>query len=238
MLNNWQERTEMILGEKHQNLKDANVLIVGLGGVGAVTAEMLCRAGIEKMTIVDGDIIDITNLNRQIFTSQDRVGQSKAFVLAEKLMSINPNLKLNVVDKYLKDSELVDVLKSDNFDYVVDAIDTIAPKVFLIYNCVSMGLPVVTSMGAGGKLNPTLVQVDDIAKSYNCQLARIVRKRLHRLGVRTGVKAVFSTEKRIDNALKFVELDNKKSVLGTISYMPAIFGLYCAWVVIDDLTHP
>ncbi|MBN2893137.1 MAG: tRNA threonylcarbamoyladenosine dehydratase [Bacteroidales bacterium] len=233
----WQERTKLLLGDKHQKLVVSNVLVVGVGGVGGVVAEMLCRAGVGKITIVDGDKIDITNLNRQIFTSVSSVDKSKAYVLGEKLLSINSDLELIVIDKYIKDYEMVDLLKSDKFDYVVDAIDTLSPKVSLINSCFQLGLNIVSSMGSGGKLNPSLVEVADISKSYNCPLARIVRKRLHGLGVRSGVKVVFSPEKRVETSLKFVEQENKKTTLGTISYMPSIFGIYAAWVVIDDLTN-
>lgn len=234
-ISNWQERTELLLDKSHKKLKSANILIVGLGGVGGIASEMLCRAGIGKMTIVDGDEIDITNLNRQIFTTKQYIGKRKAPILADKLLSINENLELKVIDKYIKDNEMVELLEAEKYDYVIDAIDTLSPKVFLIYHSVQMNIPVVSSMGSGGKLNPTMVKVDDISKSYNCPLARIVRKRLHKLGVRKGLKVVYSPEKRIESSLKFIEAENKKTTLGTISYMPNIFGIYCSWVVVHDL---
>lgn len=236
-MNDWQERTRLLIGDKLKKLSQAKVLVFGLGGVGAVAAEMLCRAGVGEMTIVDGDTIHETNLNRQIFTLHSLVGNSKAEVLKKKFIDINPKLSVTAIDRFIKDEEMIDILKSDNFDYVVDAIDTISPKVFLLYNSHKMGLRTISSMGAGGRLDPTKVQVADISKSYNCPLARLVRKRLHRLGVYKGIKAVFSSEKIIDSALMFVNEKNKKTTLGTISYMPAIFGIYLAAEVIRDLIN-
>ena len=234
-MNDWQERTKLLIGEGLEKLKSSNVLIVGLGGVGAVAAEMMCRAGIGKMTIVDGDTIHETNLNRQIFTQHSLIGKSKAWVLKEKFIDINPDLEITAIDRFIKDEEMIDILKSENFDYVVDAIDTISPKVFLLYHSYQIGIKTISSMGAGGRLDPEKVQVADISKSYNCPLARLVRKRLHRMGVYKGIKAVFSSEKIIDSSLMFVNETNKKTTLGTISYMPAIFGIYLASEVIRDL---
>ena len=236
MTTDWQERTKLLLGNKHNKLSKANILIVGIGGVGGSAAEILCRSGVSKMTIVDGDIIDITNINRQIFTSQKVVGKFKANILSQKLIDINPDIELTIINKYIEDVEMRNLLETDNFDYVIDAIDTLAPKVQLIYHCMLLDLKIVSSMGAGGKLNPAMVKVDDISKSYNCKLARFVRKKLHKRGIRTGFKVVFSTEKKVEESLIIVESKNKKSNLGTISYMPSIFGIYAAWVVIDELT--
>lgn len=236
MLNNWQERTNLLLGKKHQYLKDANVLIVGLGGVGGIAAEMLCRAGVGKMTIVDGDDIDVTNLNRQIFTNQKNIGESKAKIIAKKLLEINPEIKLNIIDNFITEDKMIDLFVYD-FDYVVDAIDTLAPKVALIYHSMQKGMKIVSSMGSGGKLNPSLVQVADIGDSHSCTLARMVRKNLHKHGIRTGFKVIFSSEKRIEESMIYIDAQNKRTNLGTISYMPAIFGSYAAWVVVDDLTR-
>ena len=234
-MSDWQERTKLLIGDRLERLSDSRVLVVGLGGVGAVAAEMLCRAGVGNMTIVDGDTIHETNLNRQIFTRRSLIGKSKALVLKEKFLDINPNLEVTAIDRFIKDDEMIDILKSEDFDYIVDAIDTISPKVFLLYHSHKLGLRTISSMGAGGRLDPSKVQVADISKSYNCPLARLVRKRLHRLGVYKGIKAVFSSEKIIDSSLMFVNETNKKTTLGTISYMPAIFGIYLASEVIRDL---
>ncbi len=231
----WQERSKLLIGDKHKTIENSNILVVGLGGVGGICAEMLCRAGIGKMTIVDGDTVHHSNLNRQIFTDTNVINKEKALVLARRLLSINPLLELSVVDHFVSEQEMIDILKAGDFDYVVDAIDTIAPKVSLIYNSIILGYKIISSMGAGGKLDPTLVKVSDISESYDCRLARIVRKRLHRLGIHKGIKVVFSPEKIKEESLKLIETQNKRSTLGTISYLPAIFGIYASWVVINDL---
>lgn len=232
----WLERTELLLGRKKlEKLKNAHVLIVGLGGVGAYAAEQLCRAGIGKMTIVDGDIVEESNRNRQLSALVSTTGNSKVEVLAGRLRDINPELDLVVVNDFIRDEKTTILLKSEPFDYVVDAIDTLSPKVFLIYEAVTLGLKVVSSMGAGGKVDPSLVKATDISKSYNCKLARILRKRLSKLGVNTGIKVVFSPEKTGQNAIRVEEGQNKKSTVGTISYMPPVFGCFIASVVITDL---
>ena len=232
----WQERTKLMLGKEGlEKLRSAHVLVVGLGGVGAYAAEQLCRAGIGKMTIVDGDVVDKTNRNRQLPALISNEGKPKAEVLGERFLDINPDLELRTVNVYLKDERMVEILHDAKYDYVVDAIDTLAPKVFLIYHTVQAGLPIVSSMGAGGKFDPALVQVADISKSYNCKLARVIRKRLHKLGIRKGVQVVFSPEDVDPKRVKLEESQNKKSTVGTISYMPPIFGCFCSSVVIRDL---
>lgn len=231
----WLDRTELLLGnEKVGKLKNCHVLVVGLGGVGAYAAEMLCRAGIGTMTIVDGDNVEITNLNRQLPGLHSKLNKAKAEVLAERFRDINPEINLTVVTEYLRDERMVEIL-NQKYDYVVDAIDTLAPKVFLIYHSSKLGLPIVSSMGAGGKLNPELVRSSDISKSYNCKLARVLRKRLGKLGIRKGIKVVFSAEEVPEEAVREEEGLNKKSTVGTISYMPPVFGCHIASVVIRDL---
>ncbi len=232
----WQERTALMLGEEGlEKLKQAHVLVIGLGGVGAYAAEQLCRAGIGTMTIVDGDVVEETNRNRQLPALISKQGKPKAEVLAERFLDINPELNLKVINEYLKDQRMVEILHEAKYDYVVDAIDTLAPKVFLIYHTVQAGLPIVSSMGAGGKFDPSLVQVADISKSYNCKLARVIRKRLHKLGIRKGIPVVFSPEAVDPKRVKPEESQNKKSTVGTISYMPPLFGCFCSSVVIRDL---
>ena len=233
---NWLERTHLLLGDKKlQKLQNANVLIVGLGGVGAYTAEQLCRAGIGKMTIVDGDVVEPSNRNRQLPALISTSGKPKAEILATRFLDINPDLELNVVNDFIRDEKTIELLKSQPFNYVVDAIDTLSPKVFLIYHALQLGLPVVSSMGAGGKMDPSKVQVADISRSYNCKLAKMIRKRLSRLGIKKGVKVVFSSEEIEESAVRLEEGRNKKSTVGTISYMPPVFGCFMASVVITDL---
>ncbi|MCW0484708.1 tRNA threonylcarbamoyladenosine dehydratase [Gaoshiqia sediminis] len=235
-MKNWQERTALMLGKtKMEKLKHAHVLVVGLGGVGAYAAEQLCRAGIGKLTIVDGDVVEMTNRNRQLPALISNQGQSKAEIMGQRFRDINPDIELHVINEYLKDERMIEVLEEARYDYVVDAIDTLSPKVFLIYHSKQLGLPIVSSMGAGGKLDPSLVQVSDIAKSFNCKLARMLRKRLYKLGIRKGVKVVFSPEEVEKERVKLEEGQNKKSTVGTISYMPPLFGCFCSSVVIRDL---
>lgn len=233
---NWLDRTSLLLGaEKILLLKNANVLVVGLGGVGAYAAEQICRAGIGKMTIVDGDVVETTNLNRQLPALVSTTGMPKAEILASRFRDINPEIELTVVNDFISDEKTVELLKSRHFDYVVDCIDTLSPKVFLIYHAIKLGLPVVSSMGAGGKMDPEKIRITDISKTNYCKLAKVVRKRLADLGVRNGVKVVYSTEEIDEKAVRAEESRYKKSTVGTISYMPAIFGCFISSVVIREL---
>jgi tRNA A37 threonylcarbamoyladenosine dehydratase len=227
----------MIIGaESLKKLKAARVLVVGLGGVGAYAAELICRAGVGSMTIVDGDKIQPSNRNRQLLALKSTEGLSKAGLMGHRLLDINPDLKLTILNQYIKDEKMISVLDA-GFDYVVDAIDTLSPKIFLIYHSLQRKYPVVSSMGAGGKFDPLKISIADISETTDCNLARILRKRLHKLGVREGFTAVYSPE-TIDKT-KIIPVSgeqNKASVVGTISYMPAAFGIACASVVIRDLT--
>jgi len=233
----WMGRTEILLGkERLQRLVNANVLVVGLGGVGGIAAEMIARSGVGKMTIVDADTVDPTNRNRQIPALKSTEHKIKAQVLAERLLDINPELQLTVIPEYFKDELTHNVLDKGNFSYALDCIDTLSPKVFFIKACIERNIPIVSSMGAGSKVDPTRIRVADISETYNCKLARYTRKYLHRLGVYKGVKAVFSDEQKLEGAgIVVSELRNKKSIVGTISYMPAVFGCTVASVAIRDL---
>jgi tRNA threonylcarbamoyladenosine dehydratase len=233
---NWLQRTELQIGKENvEKLANSHVLVVGLGGVGAYAAEMLCRAGVGRMTIVDGDVVQETNLNRQLPSLNSTLGLKKAHVMEQRMLDINPGIQLHVIDSYIKDDEMRSILDNP-FDYVVDAIDTLAPKVYLIYHSMSKGLRLVSSMGAGGKYDPTQIKVADISDTYNCKFARIVRKRLHAFGIFKGFTAVFSPEEVDPEMVVLIEGEiNKRSTVGTISYMPAVFGCTCASVVIRDL---
>lgn len=238
-MDNWCERTELMFGSSDlEKLKSANILIVGVGGVGAYVAEMLVRAGVGNITIVDADKVSLSNCNRQLIALHSTVGKSKVDVLAERLSDINPELKINKIEAFIKDEFTVELLAENNFSFIVDAIDTLAPKVFLLAEAVKRGIPVVSSMGSGGKLNPAMVKIDDISKSDYCKLARMVRKRLHRLGIRKGITVVYSAEVvPPERIIETVGEQNKKSNVGTVSYMPAIFGCYIASYVIRYLTN-
>ncbi|QSH40711.1 tRNA threonylcarbamoyladenosine dehydratase [Lentisphaerota bacterium ZTH] len=236
----WQQRTAMLLKrEGLEILKNSRVLVVGLGGVGAYAAELICRAGVGKMTVVDSDAVEASNRNRQLPALSSTEGRSKAGLMADRLRDINPEAEITPLELFLRDELTDEVLNAYKYDYVVDAIDTLSPKVNLISKCVETGYPLVSSMGAGGKTDPTRVQIADISKSYNCPLAKAIRKRLHRRGIRKGFKAVFSPEDVPPHAVHaFEDADSGKcgSVVGTISYMPPTFGCCCASVVLRELT--
>jgi tRNA A37 threonylcarbamoyladenosine dehydratase len=233
----WMGRTQLLLGkEKLSKLINSNVLVVGLGGVGGIAAEMIARAGVGKMTIVDADTVDPTNRNRQIPALHSTEGVLKTDVLKARLLDINPDLDLTVIAEYFRDDLTHKVLDEGNFDYALDCIDTLSPKVFFIKACIDRKIPLVSSMGAGNKVDPTQVRVDDISKSYNCKLAKYTRKYLHKFGIRKGIKVVFSAEEAQQYmGVTMVGARNKKSAPGTISYLPAVFGCTVASVAIRDL---
>ncbi len=235
----WDERTRLLLGDANASLlAKAHVLVVGLGGVGSWVAEFLCRAGIGSLTIADGDVVEPSNRNRQLTALISTTGKAKSDVLALRMKDINPELRLTNINGFLRDTKTTEILDSDSFDYVVDCIDTLSPKTFLLYHAVTRGFRVVSSMGSGGKLDPSLIRVADISETYDCNLARMVRKRLHRLGIRTGIKTVFSPEKVPGQAIRPPVEDSTHSVVGTISYIPALFGGFIAAEVIRDLIKP
>lgn len=230
------ERTELLLGaEKLDMLRRANVLVVGVGGVGAYAAEMIVRAGVGRMTIADADCVSESNINRQLVALHSTIGRQKCEILAERLLDINPELQLNIVNRFIKDTETDALLDSDNFDYVVDAIDTLSPKLALIKGALERGIPLVSSMGAGAKVDPTLMEIKDISKTHHCPLAHMLRKRLHKIGIKRGFRAVFSPEPVREGAMILCEEQNKKSNVGTMSYIPALFGIGCASVVVRDI---
>ena len=233
----WQQRTELLLGtDKMDRLRNAHVLVVGLGGVGAYAAEMICRAGVGKMTIIDADTVQPSNINRQLPAVHSTIGRPKAEVLAERYRDINPAIDLKVLPIYLKDEAIPELLDSDHFDFIVDAIDTVAPKCYLIYHALQRGLKIVSSMGAGAKSDITQVRFADLWDTYHCGLSKAVRKRLQKMGMKRKLPVVFSTEQADPNAVILVDNEqNKKSTAGTISYMPAVFGCFLAEYVIRKL---
>jgi len=235
--NNWLERTELLIGkEKLNRLKESHVLIVGLGGVGGGALEFLVRSGIGELTLIDGDVVSPSNRNRQFLALATNHEQPKAEVAKQRALSINPDVKLNVIEKFMLDEDFAQLFNENAVDYIIDAIDTLTPKIYLIKNALEAKIPLVSSMGAGGKTDPRKVEVVDIAKTNNDKLARMLRKRLHKLNIRTGFKAVYSPEEINPNAVILTEGEqNKKSNVGTISYMPPMFGLVCAYTVINDL---
>lgn len=232
----WQERTELLLGqEKLEIIQKAHVLIVGLGGVGAYVAEMLARAGVGALTIADADQVSESNINRQLVALHSTIGRDKCSVLAQRLKDINPEIALTIRAEYIRDEKTDEILDAAHYDYVVDCIDTLSPKVNLIVGALQRKFPLVSSMGAGAKTDPTKIEVKDIGKTHHCPLAHMLRKRLHKQGVRSGFWAVFSPEPVREGSMIIAEETNKKSNVGSISYIPATFGCVCASVVIRDL---
>ena len=247
MGNVWTERTALLLGEdKMRRLSAAHVLVVGVGGVGAYAAEMLCRAGVGEMTIVDADTVQPSNINRQLPATHSTIGRPKVEVLAERFRDINPDIRLHALPMYLKEEEVASLLDGTlncqlpivdcQFDVIVDAIDTIAPKCALIAEAMRRGIPIVSSMGAGAKSDITQIRFADLWDTYHCGLAKAVRTRLKKAGMRRSLPVVFSTEQADRRAVITVDDErNKKSTAGTISYMPAVFGCYLAEYVIRHL---
>lgn len=237
LMENWKQRTELLLGEdKMTRLRNAHVLVVGLGGVGAYAAEMICRAGVGRMTIVDADTVQPTNLNRQLPALHSTLGMTKASVLEVRFKDINPELELKVLPVFLKDENIPELLDADTYDFIVDAIDTLSPKCYLIYHALQRRIKIVSSMGAGAKSDITQVRFSDLWDTYHCGLSKAVRKRLQKMGVKRKVPVVFSTEQADPKAVLLTEDEmNKKSTCGTVSYMPAVFGCYLAEYVIKRL---
>jgi tRNA A37 threonylcarbamoyladenosine dehydratase len=237
MIPYWMSRTQLLLGDAPvERLMQKHVLVVGLGGVGGICAEMIARAGVGKMTIVDADTVDLSNANRQIPALHSTAGRLKSEVMAERLKDINPDIELIVKTIYIKEELTQALLDEATYDYAVDCIDTLSPKVFFIKGCMDRKIPIVTSLGAGGKVDPAQIIITDISKTYQCNLAAYVRKKLHSIGIYKGLTVVFSAE-RVDQS-KIIETEKaypKKSIIGTMSYMPAIFGCMAASVVIRGL---
>jgi tRNA threonylcarbamoyladenosine dehydratase len=233
----WLSRTTLLVGEASVDaLQKAHVLVVGLGGVGSFAAEFIARAGVGEMTIVDGDVVDPTNRNRQLPALATNHGMSKAEWMAERLTAINPEIKLHVRKDFLTPDKADEICQAASYDYVMDCIDSITPKIHLILSAKRNGLKIVTSMGAGGKLDPTRIKVADLYDTYTDHFALQIRKRLKRRGIGRGLITVFSDEPSPKSALMLTDGSNfKKSAYGTISYIPAAFGGACASVVIRGL---
>ena len=237
MQSEWLQRTELLIKEEGiEKLQSANILIVGLGGVGSFAAEFLVRSGIGNLTIVDGDTVDITNINRQLPALNSTIGKNKTDVVAERILDINPEINLKKINEFLEPERMEEILTQEKFDYVLDCIDSLSPKLALIITCKRKKIKLVSAMGAGGKTDPSKVMVRDISKTNNCFLAKQIRKKLKKEQIHKGFRCVFSTEIQDENSLKMTDGSNyKKSFYGTISYMPAIFGLYAAAEVIRFL---
>lgn len=234
----WLSRTELLIGrEKLERLSTKHVLVVGMGGVGSFAAEFIARSGVGRMTIVDGDVVDPTNRNRQLPALATTHGQSKVAWMADRIRAINPEITLRAVSEFVR-PEAIDALLDTDADYVIDAIDSITPKLTCIRTALSRNMRIVSSMGAGGRVDPSKIHVTDISKTYNCPFAQHIRKNLRNLGIRKGLTVVSSTELPDRGSIIRTDGTNfKKSAYGTISYMPAMFGATAASVVIRDLMN-
>ena len=233
----WMSRTALLLGaERMERLRQSHVLVVGTGGVGAYAAEMLVRAGVGRMTLLDADRVQPSNINRQLCALHSTVGEEKVRVLERRFKDINPDLRLVVRPGYLEEQDVEALLDGEHYDFIVDAIDTIAPKCALIMGAMRRRLRIVSSMGAGAKTDITQVRFADLWETYHCGLSKAVRSRLKREGMRRPLPVVFCTQQAELSAVVRVDGErNKKTTTGTVSYMPAVFGCYLAQYVIERL---
>jgi tRNA A37 threonylcarbamoyladenosine dehydratase len=236
---NFTSRTKLLIGQESlEKLENSNVIVFGLGGVGACVAEMLVRAGVGNLTIVDGDQIVLSNLNRQLHTLISNIDKPKAIALQERLLEINPLLNITILQEYIKTKNRFEEILSDKFDVCVDAIDTLSNKVNLILTAKEKEIPIVSSFGAGGRLDPSLVRVGDISETKNCRLAYYTKRKLRKKNLLKGVKVVYSLEKPLKSSITLEEkVQGKKSTIGTISYMPNVFGCFVASEVIKILIN-
>jgi len=244
-------RTELLIGPAGlDTLRQSTVAVIGLGGVGSYAAEALCRAGIGRLVLIDFDDICLTNVNRQLHALDGAIGKPKVLVMAERLRLINPAADV-VPHREFYGAETCDQLLCSDYDYVVDAIDHITSKLHLVVSCKQRGIPIISSMGAAAKLDPTKIVVADIAATHKCRMARVIRKLLKKQGIAAGVKVVFSTEEHQPQALmdagcatncicpnkdeQRFSCQHRRVILGSISFIPPLFGLTLAGVVVNDL---
>jgi len=237
-MESWFSRTALLIGEEAvRRLADAHVLIVGIGGVGAAATEMLARVGVGHLTLLDGDVVNESNLNRQLNALTSTLGQPKVHVMGNRVRDINPGIDLTLLEQFMTEADAEGLVKAASYDFVVDAIDTLAPKVSLLYQCLVNGIPVISAMGAGGRNDPAQIRQTDIAKTTQCPLAKAVRRELRLMGFSNGLPVVFSTEPTDKKAILPVSGErNKRSTVGTVSYMPVLFGCYMAAYVINKIS--
>lgn len=231
------QRTELLIGKDNLNiLKNKHIAVFGVGGVGGFVVEALVRCGVGKLTLIDFDTIDITNLNRQIIATQETVGRAKVEVIKERALSINPNIKINVYEeKFFKDKRELIFSNEEKYDYIVDAIDIITAKLDLIEIAKELNIPIISSMGTGNKINPTMLEVDYIEKTSVCPLARVMRNELKKRKI-SKVKVVYSKEL----PKKPINLDNnrdKQKNIGSISFVPAVAGFIIASEIVKDICN-
>lgn len=233
----WQERTGLLLGQDLMGkIGSLKILVVGLGGVGSFAAEFLCRTGVKKMVLVDGDLFDTTNINRQLMALHSTVGKSKAAVLQERLKDISPAAELKILEKFLLPEDIDLLLREEKFDFVLDCIDSITPKIHLLQRCWEKKIPIFSSMGAGGKIDPSQIHTGRLSETIMCPMAKNIRKRLKKINPKIDFEVVFSTEKVPETALQLTDGTNfKRSFYGTIGYIPAAFGMHMAALVVKKV---
>lgn len=233
----WNNRTRRLLGdERADRLRTSSVLIVGLGGVGGYAAEMLARSGVGRLTLVDADTVAMSNINRQIIATRSTVGEPKALLFAERFHDINPEMEIDSVIQFVTPENVDDLFAEKIYDYVIDAIDTVSPKMALITYCLQHNVPIISSMGAGGRVDPTKILYTDIWDTREDGLAKAVRQRLKAAGIRKSLKVVASIERPCSHSLISLDNRNKRSSYGTLATIPSIFGIYLANHVIRSLT--
>lgn len=236
-MDEWISRTALLLGEDTcKLLADKHVMIVGVGGVGAYAAEMVARAGVGTLTVIDADTVKASNINRQLLALSDTIGQEKATLMQERLLRICPTLQVHALSLFIDPDNIPAVMTQYQPDFVIDAIDSIAPKIALITYCIQRGVRIISSMGAGGRMDPTALRYADISQTSYCSLARTVRSRLKANGIYKGLPVVYSIEPANKEAvIKVDDERNKCTTVGTISYLPALFGCYLASYCIQKL---
>ena len=227
-------RTSLLLSnEKMNKLKNLHVMVFGVGGVGGYVVEALVRSGVGKVSIIDNDTVNITNLNRQIIALETTLNKLKVEVLKERILAINPSCEVITYDKFITDTNINEI-NFDNVGYIVDAVDTITAKIAIIMKAKELNIPVISSMGAGNRLDPLLIKVGDINQTKNCPLAKVMRNELKKREI-NKVKCVYSLELPITPNETIINSESGKKVIGSISYMPSIFGLIIASEVIKEL---
>lgn len=235
-MESWNERSVRLLGEDAvERLRQAKILVVGVGGVGGYAAEMLVRGGVGNITLVDSDCVDITNLNRQIIALHDNLQQPKTAVMAKRARQINPEVNICELQMTVEPDN-VEMLLSEPYDCVLDCIDTVAPKTALLAHCLRNKIPVISSMGAGGRTDPSKIIYTDIWKTEGDGLARAVRQRLRKLGLKSKLPVVASTE--IPHSASLIEINDKykRSSYGTVAPLPATFGIFMASWAMNRIT--
>ena len=235
MVENWLQRGELLLGEEKQaRLAGARLLVVGLGGVGSWAAEMLCRAGAGAFTLVDADVVDVTNVNRQMPALASTVGQPKCEVVAERLRAINPAVQLAVKQQFIEPGNIAQLLDEFQYDFVVDAIDTLEPKCALIRACWERGIKIISSMGAGAKCNLADIRCGELWKTEHCTLAKNVRRLLRDARGRYKLPVIYSVEEPRRDAIR-PNPAGGKPIIGSLGYFTATFGCYIAEYVIKEI---